>query len=256
MRFICGAPPLSILCRVSSSLRAFSQAISIGAQKSRLLMTISEEAGISGQDTPSLVKSLQSNGFISSPDVAAAFLRLDRAFFGKDPAAPPPSAPYSNAPLRLAFSETMTSPAMHARCVQALYSTNMLVRGAVCADVGSGSGFVAAALAILAGSSGRVVAVERIEFVKQALRCNDALLITLSNRYLVDRARDRLSHVLRGGSDFIGGNGGGSATCDFMCSDALPPGETFDVIHVYRRVKLRTLALNCVAGGVCSARWW
>jgi hypothetical protein len=146
--------------------RTFSKAIALDAQKSSLLMTISEEAGISGRDTPSLVKSLQSNGFISSPDVAAAFLRLDRAFFAKDPAAAPPAAPYSNAPVRLAFSETMTSPAMHARCVQALYSTNMLARGAVCADVGAGSGFVAAALAIIAGSSGRVVAVERIECVK------------------------------------------------------------------------------------------
>ncbi len=134
-------------------------------------MTISEEAGINGKDTPSLVKSLQSNGFISSTDVAAAFLRLDRAVFAADPAAPPSPAPYSNTPLRLAFSETMTSPAMHARCVQALYSTGMLVRGAVCADVGTGSGFVAAALAILAGSTGKVVAVERIECVRKNAAC-------------------------------------------------------------------------------------
>ena len=126
-------------------------------------MTISEEAGITGKDTPSLVKSLQTNGFITSPDVAAAFSRLDRAIFAADPAAPPPPAPYSNAPVRLAFNETMTSPAMHARCVQTLRNTGLLTRGAVCADVGTGSGFVAAALAILAGSSGKVVAVERIE---------------------------------------------------------------------------------------------
>jgi hypothetical protein len=39
--------------------------------------------------------------------------------------------------------------------------------------------------------------------------------------------------MLRGGSDLIGGNGGGgSATCDVICSDALPPGESYDIIHV------------------------
>jgi hypothetical protein len=152
-----------IILPASSPYRALSKTVSLNAARSNLLMTISEEAGINGKDTPSLVKSLQSNGFISSPDVAAAFLRLDRAIFATDPAAPPPSAPYSNTPQPLAFSETMTSPAMHARCVQALYASGLLTRGASCADVGTGSGFVAAALAILAGSSGRVVAVERIE---------------------------------------------------------------------------------------------
>jgi protein-L-isoaspartate(D-aspartate) O-methyltransferase len=122
------------------------------------------------------VASLQLNGFISSPDVAAAFLRLDRAVFATDPAIPPPTAPYSNAPVRIAFSETMTSPAMHARCLQTLYSTGLLTRGATCADVGTGSGFVAAALALLSGSSGRVVAIDRIECARLlpniSIRCH------------------------------------------------------------------------------------
>jgi protein-L-isoaspartate O-methyltransferase len=157
----------AFLIRVHLPHRNFSKTASLNAPRNSLLMTISEEAGITGKDTPSLVKSLQSNGFITSPDVAAAFSRLDRATFAADPAAPPPSAPYSNAPVRLAFNETMTSPAMHARCVQMLHNTGLLTRGAVCADVGTGSGFVAAALAILAGSSGKVVAVERIECVKK-----------------------------------------------------------------------------------------
>jgi hypothetical protein len=42
-----------------------------------------------------------------------------------------------------------------------------------------------------------------------------------------------MSQVLRGGSDLIGGNGGdGSASCDVICSDALPTGQSYDVIHV------------------------
>lgn len=146
--------------------RVFSNTVSISAARSSLLMTISEESGINGKDTASLVKSLQSNGFISSPDVATAFLRLDRAVFATDPAAPMAIAPYSNAPARLAFNETMTSPAMHARCVQTLFNSGMLAPGAACADVGTGSGFVAAALAILAGSAGKVVAIDRIECVR------------------------------------------------------------------------------------------
>jgi protein-L-isoaspartate O-methyltransferase len=171
MVYLRAASRLAFIFRASWPYRNFSKTVSLNAPRSGLLMTISEEAGINGKDTPSLVKSLQSNGFISSTDVAAAFLRLDRAVFAADPAAPPSPAPYSNTPLRLAFSETMTSPAMHARCVQALYSTGMLVRGAVCADVGTGSGFVAAALAILAGSTGKVVAVERIECVRKNAAC-------------------------------------------------------------------------------------
>jgi protein-L-isoaspartate O-methyltransferase len=171
MGFLRAASHLPRLLSLSASqpCRVFSKSVSLGASRSSLLMTISEEAGINGKDTPSLVKSLQSNGFISSPDVAAAFLRLDRAIFATDPAAPIANAPYSNAPARLAFSETMTSPAMHARCVQTLHSSGMLVPGAACADVGTGSGFVAAALAILAGSAGKVVAVDRIQCVKSAV---------------------------------------------------------------------------------------
>ena len=171
MAYLRSAFRSAFVFRASWPCRIFSKTAGLNAPRNSLLMTISEEAGINGKDTPSLVKSLQTNGFISSTDVAAAFLRLDRAIFATDPAVPPPAAPYSNAPARLAFSETMTSPAMHARCVQALYDTGMLVRGAVCADVGTGSGFVAAALAILAGSSGKVTAVERIQCVKRHAAC-------------------------------------------------------------------------------------
>ena len=167
MFFSRAAPPLQLLLRASLPRRVLSKTISLNAARTSLLMTISEEAGISGEDNASLVKSLQSNGFISSPEVAAAFLRLDRAFFAKDPAAPAYTAPYSNVPARLAFNETMTSPAMHARCVQVLYSSGRLARGAACADVGTGSGLVAAALAMLAGDAGKVVAVDRIECAKK-----------------------------------------------------------------------------------------
>ena len=70
-------------------------------------------------------------------------------------------------------------------------------------------------------------------------------------RYLVDRARDRLSHVLRGGSSAIGGSGDGcSATCEVLCSDALPPGQCFDVIHVSLIARLR-VSRPCHAARVC-----
>ena len=79
-----------------------------------------------------------------------------------------------------------------------------------------------------------------------------------ARRYLVDRARDRLSHVLRGGSSVIGGSDGGSATCEVLCSDVLPPGQLFDVIHVSltarARARVRHVLVThaaCVrAGGV------
>ena len=90
-------------------------------------------------------------------------------------------------------------------------------------------------------------------------RCNCPRRVILLSRYLVDRARDRLSQVLRGGSDLIGLSGGCSASCDVICSDALPPGETFDVIHVgalCSRVELRSPPFKCIAGGVCSGGGW
>jgi len=90
-------------------------------------------------------------------------------------------------------------------------------------------------------------------------RCNCPRRVILLSRYLVDRARDRLSQILRGGSDLIGGSGGCSASCDVICSDALPPGETFDVIHVgalFSRVELRLPPFKCVAGGVCGGGRW
>jgi hypothetical protein len=76
-----------------------------------------------------------------------------------------------------------------------------------------------------------------------------------ARRYLVDRARDRLSHVLRGGSSVIGGSDVGSATCEVLCSDVLPPGQLFDVIHVSLTARLRASRpchAACVrAGGIC-----
>jgi hypothetical protein len=74
-------------------------------------------------------------------------------------------------------------------------------------------------------------------------------------RYLVDRARDRLSQVLRGGSSLIGGSGdGGSAACEVICSDALPPGDTFDIIHVSLIAPFNVSCLLHFDFG-CVCRW-
>jgi protein-L-isoaspartate(D-aspartate) O-methyltransferase len=64
-----------------------------------------------------------------------------------------------DAPLPIGYHETISAPHMHATCLELL--REHLRPGARVLDVGSGSGYLAAAMGVMVGDEGKVIGVEK-----------------------------------------------------------------------------------------------
>ncbi|CAB3223706.1 unnamed protein product [Arctia plantaginis] len=106
-----------------------------------------------GVTNTDLVNNLRKNGIIKSESVARAMLAVDRKKYC-------PYAPYHDSPQSIGFSATISAPHMHAHALERL--KNQLVPGEKALDVGSGSGYLTACMAIMVGETGRVVGIEHI----------------------------------------------------------------------------------------------
>ncbi|XP_063822451.1 protein-L-isoaspartate(D-aspartate) O-methyltransferase isoform X2 [Ostrinia nubilalis] len=93
------------------------------------------------------------NGIIKSDSVAAAMTAVDRKNYC-------PYAPYHDSPQSIGYSATISAPHMHAHALERLKS--QLIPGEKALDVGSGSGYLTACMAIMLGENGRVVGIEHI----------------------------------------------------------------------------------------------
>lgn len=100
-----------------------------------------------------LVDNLVRKNLISSSRAERAMRAIDRRFFVLQHA-----RPYEDSPQQLPCSATISAPHMHAMALQLLEP--YLVEGASALDVGAGSGYFAALMAILVGNTGCVVGVE------------------------------------------------------------------------------------------------
>ena len=119
-----------------------------------------------------------SRGLITSPVVAAAMKRVDRAHFvtraDTAPSTSHSSLAYIDSPQYIGYGATISAPHMHAMCTELMLPA--LQRGEAgqerrVLDVGSGSGYLAAVLSRLLGDSGRVYGVEHLkELVDVSLR--------------------------------------------------------------------------------------
>jgi protein-L-isoaspartate(D-aspartate) O-methyltransferase len=67
---------------------------------------------------------------------------------------------YEDAPSRIGWGITISAPHMHARALEELY--DKLQPGCTALDVGSGSGYLTAAMASLVGPTGKVVGIDHI----------------------------------------------------------------------------------------------
>eukprot|EP01028_Stygiella_incarcerata_P002444 TRINITY_DN14561_c0_g1_i3.p1 TRINITY_DN14561_c0_g1~~TRINITY_DN14561_c0_g1_i3.p1 ORF type:complete len:231 (+),score=52.57 TRINITY_DN14561_c0_g1_i3:33-725(+) len=107
----------------------------------------------SGSSQKSLVSKLQKNGIIKTDRVASAMLAVDRAHYVKHV-----HESYSDSPAPIGFNATISAPHMHAYCLEYLD----IQPGDRCLDVGSGSGYFTACMALLSSPTGSVIGVDHI----------------------------------------------------------------------------------------------
>ncbi|EYC06593.1 hypothetical protein Y032_0075g974 [Ancylostoma ceylanicum] len=107
----------------------------------------------SGNTNEELVRNLERGGIFSSARVREAMLATDRGDFA-------PRSPYMDQPQGIGWNATISAPHMHAAALE--YLKNHLTEGAYALDVGSGSGYLTVCMALMTGSTGKVVGIEHI----------------------------------------------------------------------------------------------
>uniref|UniRef100_A0A7S1CBR0 protein-L-isoaspartate(D-aspartate) O-methyltransferase n=1 Tax=Bicosoecida sp. CB-2014 TaxID=1486930 RepID=A0A7S1CBR0_9STRA len=109
----------------------------------------------SGRTHAELINNLARGGVITSARVKAAMLKVDRADFA------PRGTAYQDAPQLIGYGVTISAPHMHAYALEIL--ADHLREGASALDVGSGSGYLAVAMAVMVGPTGRVAGIDHVK---------------------------------------------------------------------------------------------
>jgi len=135
-------------------LAATSLSVILSNQKRNFVMAWRS----SGSSNRQLVENLQANGIIKDPRVADAMKAIDRALYCRN-------NPYTDSPQGIGYAVTISAPHMHAHALEIL--SDKLVEGAHVLDVGSGSGYLTACMAILVGKTGIAVGIDHIEELVQ-----------------------------------------------------------------------------------------
>lgn len=107
-----------------------------------------------GVDNNDLVNNLYKNNIIKSKHVMDVMKRVDRGSYC-------PNNPYMDAPQGIGFGQTISAPHMHAHCLELL--KDHLKPGTRALDIGSGSGILTACMALMVGSSGKVVGIDHYD---------------------------------------------------------------------------------------------
>lgn len=110
-----------------------------------------------------LVKALEKRGAIKSVRVAAVMNAVDRGHFVE-------KNPYEDKPKSFACNANISAPHMHAWALE--YLKDYLEPGNRALDVGSGSGYLTACMAMLVGEKGCVFGIEHIpDLLALSLKC-------------------------------------------------------------------------------------
>lgn len=107
-----------------------------------------------GTSNESLVENLKWNEMFRDDRVKRAMLSVDRADFCS-------VNPYFDSPESIGYNATISAPHMHAAALERL--KDHLKEGDTALDIGSGSGYLTACMAIMVGETGKVVGVEHIK---------------------------------------------------------------------------------------------
>ncbi|KAM7475459.1 hypothetical protein LguiB_022702 [Lonicera macranthoides] len=111
--------------------------------------------GSSINKNKAMVENLQQYGVLGSKKVAEVMETIDRAAF-----VPDGTPAYVDTPMQIGYNATISAPHMHAMCLQLLEEN--LQPGMHALDVGSGTGYLTACVAVMVGPQGRVIGVEHI----------------------------------------------------------------------------------------------
>jgi len=74
--------------------------------------------------------------------------------------------PYVDAPQSIGYNVVISAPHLHARALE--YLQDHLHEGSKCLDIGSGTGYVAACMALMVGNTGKVIGIEHMEELLQS----------------------------------------------------------------------------------------
>lgn len=152
-----------------------------------------------GKDNKDLVRQLQKNNVLTSERVANAMTNVDRQHYSHQ-------NPYLDSPQPIGYSVTISAPHMHVHALQHL--EEQLQEGMTALDVGSGSGYLAACMAYMVGSSGKVYGIDHIpELVEESINN-----VKKGNGELLSNG---ILHLLSGDG-----------------REGYSPGAPFDAIHV------------------------
>jgi len=117
-----------------------------------------------------LIDNLKRAQLISSKVVEDAMRAVDRKRFVPTQLA---DAAYEDSPLPIGHNATISAPHMHAMCLELLKDN--LKPGSIALDVGSGSGYLTAAMANMVAPTGHVYGVEHIkELVQSSIKAVEA----------------------------------------------------------------------------------
>lgn len=115
------------------------------------------------QSNEALVSNLKRNGLFRSDRVKKAMMAVDRGDFA-------PTDPYGDHPVSIGYGATISAPHMHATALDLL--NEHLKEGAKALDVGSGSGYLTACMALMVGEKGKVVGIEHIKALVEDSKTN------------------------------------------------------------------------------------
>jgi len=116
----------------------------------------------SGTSNKNLIDNLKANRIIKNERVEEVMRTVERSNFCKN-------NPYMDSPQGIGYAVTISAPHMHAHALELL--SGHLVEGAKALDVGSGSGYLTACMALLVGETGVAVGIEHIDsLAKESLK--------------------------------------------------------------------------------------
>ncbi|XP_053390356.1 protein-L-isoaspartate(D-aspartate) O-methyltransferase-like [Mercenaria mercenaria] len=107
-----------------------------------------------GNSNSNLIDNLKAIGIIKSESVENVMKAVDRKHFSKH-------NPYADSAQTIGYNVIISAPHMHAHALQKL--SNHLKEGAKVLDVGSGSGYFTACMALMVGPQGKAVGIDHIK---------------------------------------------------------------------------------------------